>query len=473
MAQVTSVTVTGTPVAGVAYRTYVRYSVVMEGSAATVDERVVACCWLPGFPLRVIAHEQADLSGPVALASDGEAHPVVLDCTDAARDHGVEPGMLVSRAMGCCGTLQVLGCDVPRVEAAAERFVQRLEAHGAAVQAMEPGRAFFDAAPLVLLYGGLPKVFERLLASFAGGNVRIGAGPNPFVAWVATRHAPPGGWLRVAPEETRRMLARMPLTLLPASPDLVKLLHALGLEALGDVAALDVHHVADRLGADGVRLHALARGEDPSRLEPRVPVDPVTELLAFPEAVANVQTLESAVQLLAERLAAHPRCVQHAPRAVIVSCVLATGTSWSARRVLRTPTIDARRIALAARPMLEEVPAAVERLELMLDGFEPRAADQRSLLGGRGGASFAGTALDDDALGGLDDDRVQRGMRHVQEALGEDSLLQVLEVEPWSRVPERHAVLVPRGRARDEERDVRGGRSGAIGAVDVGRGVWN
>jgi hypothetical protein len=39
---------------------------------------------------------------------------------------------------------------------------------------------------------------------------------------------------------------------------------------------------------------------------------------------------------------------------------------------------------------------------------------------------------------------VQAGVRHVQGALGDDALLQVLEVEPWSRVPERHAVLVPR-----------------------------
>jgi nucleotidyltransferase/DNA polymerase involved in DNA repair len=422
---------------------------------------IIACCWLPGFPLRVVAHGRADLATPVALASDADAHPVVLDCTEAARDHGVEPGMLVSRAMGCCAALQVLACDVQRVEAAAERFIQRLEAHGAAVQPMEPGRAFFDAAPLERLYGGLASVFERLLAGFAGGEVRIGAGPNPFVAWVATRHAPAGGWLRVAPSEARRMLERMPLTLLPAGPELVKLLRALGLETLGDVAALDVHHVADRFGADGVRLHALARGEDPSRLEPRVPIEPVTELIAFPEPVANEQTLESAAQLLAERLAAHPRCALHAPRAVIASGVLAAGGSWQARRVLRTPTVDARRIALAIRPAFAELPGPIERLELALDGFEPRAADQRSLLGGRGGALAVG-AFDDDELTGLGDERVQRGMRHVQEALGEDSLLQVLEVEPWSRVPERHAVLVPR-RAQLEE--------GGIG-LDVGRGVW-
>ncbi|MCW2925894.1 MAG: hypothetical protein JWM98_3298 [Thermoleophilia bacterium] len=424
-------------------------------------EPVIACCWMGGFPLRVVAHGQVDLDEPVVLASEAEAHPVVLDCTEAARAHGVEPGMLVSRAMGCCATLQALSCDVPRVEAAAERFVARLEAHGAAVQPMEPGRAFFDAAPLERLYGGLPGVFERLLGAFAPGTVRIGAGPNPFVAWVATRHAPAGGWLRVEPGEARRMLARMPLTLLPAGAELLRLLHALGLETLGDVAALEVHHVADRFGANGVRLHALARGEDPSRLEPRVPMEPVTELLAFPEPVANEQTLESATQLLAERLVAHPRCVLHAPRAVVLSCVLATGGAFRSRRVLRTPTVDPRRLALAIRPALAEVPAAVERIELALDGFEPRAADQRSLLGGRGSA-MAGGAFGDDALSGIEDERVQRGMRHVQEALGEDALLQVLEVEPWSRVPERHAVLVPRRVGPAEE---------GIG-LDVGRGVW-
>ena len=424
----------------------------------------MACCWLPGFALRVVAHGRAELGAPVVLASDAEAHPVVLDCSDAARDHGVEPGMLVARAMGCCGVLQVLSCDVPRVEAAADRFVQRLEAHGAAVQPMEPGRAFFEVGPLLRLYGGLPAVLERLLGAFASHDVRIGVGPNPFVAWVAARHAEPGRWVRVASGEARALLGRMPLELLPAGADLLRLLRALGLETLGDVAQLDVHHVADRFGADGVRLHALARGVDDSRLEPRLPIDPVVEVIAFPEPVANEQTLQSATQLLAERLAMHPRCVQYAPRAVVVTGVLAAGGSWRARRVLRAPTIDARRIALAIRPAFAELPGAVERLELELDGFEPRVADQRSLLGGRGGALAAG-AFDDDALAGVDDERVQRGMRHVQEALGEDALLQVLEVEPWSRVPERHAVLVPRraaGAAPTSEAVV----------VDVGRGVW-
>ena len=129
--------------------------------------------------------------------------------------------------------------------------------------------------------------------------------------------------------------------------------------------------------------------------------------------------------------------------------------------MLRQPTVAPERLVLAIAPALAELPGAVERIELALDGFEPRAADQRSLLGGRGSAMAVG-AFDDDALRGIDDERVQRGMRHVQEALGEDSLLQVLEVEPWSRVPERHAVLVPR----------RSTMADPAATAEVGRGVW-
>ena len=50
-----------------------------------------------------------------------------------------------------------------------------------------------------------------------------------------------------------------------------------------------------------------------------------------------------------------------------------------------------------------------------------------------------------------------------------DSSFERIELRAQGLVPERHAVLVPRGRARDHERD-----AAAAGArADVGRGVWS
>jgi hypothetical protein len=92
-------------------------------------------------------------------------------------------------------------------------------------------------------------------------------------------------------------------------------------------------------------------------------------------------------------------------------------------------------------------------MELALDGFALRMADQPELVVDESMGEVA-------ARGGSD--AMRRGVRHVQESVGETALLQVLEIEPWSRVPERHAVLIPR---RDHGVAMSDG-------IDVGRGVW-
>lgn len=435
---------------------------------------MIVCAWLPHFALRVIAHRQGrGLDEALAVASAASAHPVVLDCTAAARADGVVPGMLVSRALGCCATLGVLDHDDARVEEAAERFLVRLEALGAAVQQVQPGRAFFDAAPLGRLCGGLEGVLARVHDAFArvstGASpldLRLGAAPSPFVAWVAARYARPGGHLAIEAGETRGRLAGMPLELLPADDRFLELMHALGLSTLGDLAAIDRAQIADRFGDEGLALHDLARGDDRRVLVPRRQVEVVEEELRFPEPAANLHALQRAVRVLVERAVARPRLATHAPRSVVVVALLSTGGSWRSRRVLRTATVDAARIATTAVVGLDEVPAPVEQLTVRLDELEPREVAQPQLLARRR-TTIAGAGDGGDVAGGeAVAEALERGLRQVQSAAGDDAVLQVLEVEPGSRVPERHAVLVPRGQVGVGDRGP-GGR-----AADAGRGVW-
>jgi hypothetical protein len=104
-----------------------------------------------------------------------------------------------------------------------------------------------------------------------------------------------------------------------------------------------------------------------------------------------------------------------------------------------------KNVLLAAQVGLDDIPAPVERMCVRLEEFELRTATQQQLLDRRGTALTGGDGAG--AIGGVDDERVQAGVRHVQATVGEDALLQVLEVEPDSRVLERHAVLVPRQHA--------------------------
>lgn len=415
---------------------------------------MMICAWLPHFALRVSVPRRADLSGPVALVSALDTHPVVRACSPAARREGVVPGMLVSRALGTCAQLTVLAYDEEVVEQAAEQYLARLESIGAAVHPIVPGRAVFAGTPLLRLYGGMDGVLAEVCRVFRVPDLRIGVGPNVFVSWIAARHAPAGGHVLIREDEAARVLARMPVSLLPADARMLELFAALGLATMGDLAAIGVDHVADRFGADGVRMHELAQGIDTTVVQPRIPVDPIEEAIQFPEPVGHHDVLHRALRMLVERAVAHPRCVQHAPRSIVVVCGLvpasaehARGSSPShrAQRSLRTPTTAVDRIMLAARTVFDDVPAPVERLVVRLEQFAVQDSPQAALFGERTTALTGGdTAV---GISGVHDPRVQAGLRHVQAILGDDAVLQVLEVQPGSRVPERHVVLVPRSDA--------------------------
>lgn len=401
-----------------------------------VEMSTVVCAWLPAFALRVQAWGRTSVDQPVALASLGTGSSVVLECSQAALEEGVRPGMTVAQALGSCAHLEVVEADSERVEQAAGRFVGRMERAGCAVHPAGPGRAYFDVGPLCQMYGGLDSALVEVRSELTRGasiadGVRFGRGPNPFVASVAARLAADGQAHAIAGDarSVAAQLADLPVRILPAGAHMLELLDALGVRTLGQFAALSSDAVADRFGARGRALHQLATGDDCRVLRPRVPSEAVSSRLQFPEPIGSEIALQRAVTMLAQQAVHHPLCASYAPRIVRVVATLATGGSWQSRRALRSPSVDPMRIALTAQAKLAEIPAPVEELTLELMSFELRSGVQESLQVDPGRAEVNVGA--------------QVATRRVQEAVGEEALLHVLELEPWSRMSERHAVLVP------------------------------
>jgi protein ImuB len=403
---------------------------------------VIACIWYPRFALAVLTHGRVDPAGPIAIHAALDAHPRIVECSALARSQGVEPGMLLGRAMGACPDLQLVEHDVAMVEDRGVLFVERLEELGAGVEMLRPGRVLFAVRPLMRLYGGEQGVVERVFAQFPRVRdvLRIGIGPNRFVAEVAAWRARPGTCLSVGHDNVRELLAPLPARILPIDSRMLETWNALGLETLAHVAALQRSKVAERFGPAGVALHRLACGVDDRPVVPRPTGEVIEESMTFPEAMGNVMTLERAVGVLVERALARPYFDAYAPRTVQVVAELVEGGMWRQRKVLRQPTTVAVKVALAASVLLEQIPAPVERLLVRFDQFVPHAREQQELDSGS----------DHERR-----NRLQAGVRHVQAALDDEAVLSVLEVAPHSRVPERRAVLVPA--------DIGGGREAAAG----------
>jgi protein ImuB len=154
----------------------------------------------------------------------------------------------------------------------------------------------------------------------------------------------------------------------------------------------------------------------------------VAETLELPEAVGNELTLRRALGALVETVLARPERRDRFVRKVALAARLVGGGTWRRTLTLREPTADAERIRVALAPRLADLPAPVLELRVELVDLTEPSGHQLELL----------------AAGAEDRVRLREGLRQVRAGLGSGSVCTVVEVAPWSRIPEARALLVPR-----------------------------
>ena len=342
----------------------------------------------------------------------------------------MRPGMRLSEALATCPDLVLAEQDPAAAEEEWERILRRLEDAGLAVEPVEPGCAYFETRGIERLAGGLNSALRRALDAVGPfWEPRVGVAARRFAALAAASVAPVGRALVVDDAETELFLEPLPLHLLPLSPERRDALTELGVKQLGELARLSRAAVHDRMGREGAEAWRLLRGEDDSRVETRRPPAEIAEALEFPEPVANELTLERAFSALLERLLAREERAGRMPRRLAVSACLVGGGSWRRTTTLREPTSEPERLHQSLAPKLKELPAPAVELRLELGELTESVGTQAELVRPRGSRLRS---------------RLREGLRQVRAAVGIEAVCTVVEVAPWSRVPEARAILVPR-----------------------------
>ena len=391
---------------------------------------MIACLSIPGFELKAALRRSPSLAlRPTALAPEPGGEPLLGPVTAAAEAAGVLPGMRLGEALATCPRLVLVDRDPAAAEQAWEEIVRSLEDAGYAVEPAALGVAYFETRGVERLYGGLEPALRRALAAAGTAwDARIGAAGRRFAALAAASVAKPGQLLVVRDEEVGRFLAPLPLSLLPLERQRYEELEALGVRKLGQLAGLPGGAVAERLGPDGRRAWSLARGGAAARVRGRRPPAELAEALEFPEAVGNELTLRRAFGALVETVLARPERRDRFVRKAALSARLVGGGSWRRTLTLREPSADADRIRVALAPKLAELPEPVLELRVELVELTEPAGRQLELL----------------AAGAEDRSRLSEGLRQVRASTGSGSVCTVVEVAPWSRIPETRALFVPR-----------------------------
>jgi protein ImuB len=392
---------------------------------------MLACLLVPGFELRAALRARPRLSTePAALAPEPGEEQLLGPVTAVAEAEGVKPGMRLGEALATCPKLVLVERDPAAVEREWEEALRRLEDAGFAVDPVEHGVVVFETKGVERLYGGVRAALERALAAVGSTwDPRIGAAGRRFTALAAASVARPSQILIVEEKQEREFLEPLPLSLLPMTAERYAELEGLGLRRLGELAQLPHDAVAERLGVDGRKAWRLAHGGRKARVRGRRPVSELAETLVFPDAVGNELTLRRALGSLLERLIARPERAGRPFRKLALSARLVDGGSWRRALTVRDATAELGRLRVALGPKLQELPAPVLELRLEALQLAEHTGIQLALVEPAGEEANV---------------RLREGLKQVRASTGSGSVCAVVEVAPWSRIPEARALVVPR-----------------------------
>ncbi len=406
--------------------------------------------WLPTFELRLELVRSPELDATsVALLSPGEGTRRTLwQVSERGAEAGVRPGQRVSQAIALCPSLTLLEPDPSHYDAAQEEVVECLMELSPVVEPAGRGRVFVGMDGMERLHGppsrqavaalrALLEVLPRPLVA----ATRVGRAPGKFGAWVAAARSRPGKPVLISHPQLPSFLASCPVSVLPVDPLMIRRLERLGITRLEDLIALPEPALVGQFGAQGRKALAWATGR---RLDPVRPLHrprPIRVSLDFPSPVGRTETLHGALDRLLDRALARPARRGRSVRGVRLRAHLEGGGSWSVEVVLREPTArkDALAFPLRGKMSLSPPQRAVEKLAVELFRFGAASTQtglfQRKEEAGRETGSLA---LED----GTVPHALKEAVKELKLKLGHSPLYRVVEVDPWSRIPERRYALL-------------------------------
>lgn len=395
-----------------------------------------ACLWIPLYALHCEERRRPELADrPTALLTPEDSRRIWLAAPQARRE-GVRSGMTVSQAIGLCPSLTLLEPDPVHYDEQFAHLLTELENISPVIEPAELGRVFIGVDGLEGLIGGPAEQLAAIQAVADGPGRpagRLGWGKGKFVAWVAAARAKPGRPVIVPPADRSAFLQSQPIAVLPLHPDNHRRLTQLGLHTLADLVALPEAAVVAQFGREGRAAWRLAAGTVDEPVTGRVRPQPISASLDFPAPVADRGLLTHTIAVLIEHALRDPRRTGWRVQTVRVRAALEQEGSWMIEAILKDPSALRDRIAAPLHARLDQTPptGAIEHLAVEFTSFV-RGTDELQL--------FARDAVAAARAGR------RRALRaaalEIQTRLRRQSLYRVIEVQPWSRLPERRYALI-------------------------------
>lgn len=213
-------------------------------------------------------------------------------------------------------------------------------------------------------------LLRRRVREETGLVASVGAGSGKQIAKIASELAKPDGLRVVRRDEERTLLDGLPVRRLwGIGPVAEERLHRLGIETIGQLAALSDAEAASILGATvGPALHRLARGIDDRPVAERAEAKQISAESTFPADLTTIEQLRDAIGPIAEH--AHRRLERdgRGARTVTVKLKRSDMTTLTRSATLPYATENVGTLVATARRLLLD-PRDIGPIRLLGVGF--------------------------------------------------------------------------------------------------------
>lgn len=389
----------------------------------------VACLLIPRFGLACEVTEQPELAdgAPTLALVDGR---VVREVSPAAQRYGVHAGQRLQEAFAACPYLVTIEARPGHYERRFRVILDRMADLSPEVEAGPLGTAYIDLNGLSRHYPNPERLAARVLSCApAVMRPRLGIGPGKFPACVLASRLKAGRHREIVRTQVPDALAAVSVDLLPVDHRMIRRLHQLGIHQLGTLAALPRHAVAAQFGPEGSLAWDLANGDDSTPVRGLRPEESVAVSQLFIDPILSRDLLLAAAEQLLGRAHRALSERRQAARLARVSIDLERGKGWEKQVTFKESRYDRSALWAAIRPVIEsaELPTPIVGMNLELSRLTSVIGWQTPLWGGERRQRR---------------ERLQEALRQLTARYGSCPVGQIVEVEPWSRIPERRAAIV-------------------------------
>ncbi len=388
----------------------------------------IAFVSIPGFPHAVEVQRQPTLARRPVIVGDAEQPKRVFDCSERALAQGVCPGMTIRQALSYCPDAVVVPPDPVRYRTTWESLLSALGEVSPEIEDEELGRAYVNVKGLAPHYRDEEALAARLVEVIRNASdldARVGIAEGKFPAFAAATTCEPGRSCIARAGSEADLLAPLSMQMLPVEAAVITRLKLLGLERIGDVAALSVPELMSQFGFAGKRIWQLANGIDDEPLLPRKLPETLHATALLESSVAGIDVMVAITVQLLSRI--RPSLRGRAARELILEAELESGRSWQYRLVFREPVSEDERLTFLLRSALNNFPPpqAIRSLSLYLSSLTSESGRQLSL----GQKQHQQRQLEE-------------AIRQLKTRYGYSPVYRCIDVEPWSVVPEDRQILV-------------------------------